>query len=207
MKLENNKVGSVIFKLNSNGFDGELIEEVDANVPFEFVYGVGSMMEGFESNLSGLQQGDKFKFMLRADEAYGPYMEEMHVELEKSIFMDSDGNMLTEELEIDNYLPMRDEDGNLLNGKVTFVGETAVKLDFNHPLATTDLYFTGEVVGVREASEEELAHGHVHGAHGHDHGHDHGHGGCGCGSGDCSTDETQKEDMGGGCGCGSGGCC
>lgn len=205
MKLENNKVGSVAFTLNSGSFEGELIENVPANDPFEFIFGNGSMMEGFEKNLSGLQVGDKFKFMLKAEEAYGPYMEEMHVELDKSIFVDSDGNMLTEELQIDNYLPMRDEEGNLLNGKVTSVTDTAVKLDFNHPLAEIDLYFSGEIVGVREATEEEIQHGHVHGAH--DHGHDHGHGGCGCGSGDCETSDMEKEEMSGGCGCGSGGCC
>ena len=202
MKLETNKVGSLAFVLNAGSYEGEVIENIPVNDPFEFIYGIGSMMEGFEKNLNGLQKGDKFKFMLKKDEAYGPYMDEMHVELDKSIFVDANGNFLSEEVQIDNYLPMRDEEGNMLNGKVTAITETSVKLDFNHPLADVDLYFQGEVVEVREASEEELSHGHVHGAHDHHH-HDHDHGGCGCGSGDCSTDEEEMS----GCGCGSGGCC
>jgi FKBP-type peptidyl-prolyl cis-trans isomerase SlyD len=54
-------------------------------------------------------------------------------------------------------------------GKVLSVGPNEVEMDFNHPLAGYELHFTGEVLDVREASKEELEHGHVHGPHGHHH--------------------------------------
>ena len=75
-------------------------------------------------------------------------------------------DMLLEEGKI---LNMQDQHGNPLRGKVTNVGDETVTMDFNHPMAGEDLYFSGEVVGVREATEEELDHGHVHGPGGHEH--------------------------------------
>jgi FKBP-type peptidyl-prolyl cis-trans isomerase SlyD len=73
---------------------------------------------------------------------------------------------------------MRDSEGNALDGTVVEVTDSAVVMDFNHPLAGQDLFFTGNVVSVRDASAEELTHGHVHN---HAHSHDHEDGGCGCG--------------------------
>ena len=64
---------------------------------------------------------------------------------------------------------MSDNDGNQLRGKIVEVDEENVKMDFNHPLAGTDLHFSGEVLEVREATEDEIAHGHAHGPHGHHH--------------------------------------
>jgi FKBP-type peptidyl-prolyl cis-trans isomerase SlyD len=64
---------------------------------------------------------------------------------------------------------MSDNDGNQLRGKIVEVDAENVKMDFNHPLAGTDLHFVGEVLEVREASEEEIAHGHAHGPNGHEH--------------------------------------
>ena len=66
-------------------------------------------------------------------------------------------------------LPMRDSEGNLLHGKVAAVDEEYVTMDFNHPLAGKDLHFSGEILEVRAASEEEMSHRHVHGAGGHHH--------------------------------------
>ena len=68
-----------------------------------------------------------------------------------------------------SFIPMQDQDGHPLQGKVLSVGESDVKLDFNHPMAGKNLHFTGEIVEVRDASDEELNHGHVHGHGGHQH--------------------------------------
>jgi FKBP-type peptidyl-prolyl cis-trans isomerase SlyD len=91
-----------------------------------------------------------------------------------------DGELQEDLLVIGNRLPMRDSEGNALDGTVVEVNEAAVVMDFNHPLAGQDLFFTGNVVNVREASADELNHRHVHG-HSHGHSHDHEQGGCGCG--------------------------
>jgi FKBP-type peptidyl-prolyl cis-trans isomerase SlyD len=64
---------------------------------------------------------------------------------------------------------MTDAEGNQLLGKVMQITDKFVEMDFNHPLAGYDLHFIGEVLDVREASAEELDHGHVHGPHGHHH--------------------------------------
>jgi FKBP-type peptidyl-prolyl cis-trans isomerase SlyD len=56
-----------------------------------------------------------------------------------------------------------------MHGKIVELDEENVKMDFNHPLAGTDLHFQGEILDIREATEDELAHGHVHGEHGHQH--------------------------------------
>jgi FKBP-type peptidyl-prolyl cis-trans isomerase SlyD len=64
---------------------------------------------------------------------------------------------------------MSDNDGNRLVGQVLEVNEEFVKMDFNHPLAGTNLHFEGVILEVRDASQEELEHGHVHGEHGHQH--------------------------------------
>ena len=64
---------------------------------------------------------------------------------------------------------MEDENGYPLSGKILEVSNESVLVDFNHPLAGLDLYFEGKILEVREATTEEIAHGHVHGAHGHHH--------------------------------------
>jgi FKBP-type peptidyl-prolyl cis-trans isomerase SlyD len=68
-----------------------------------------------------------------------------------------------------NVLPMMDENGRPFQGIVCEVTDDVVVMDFNHPMAGKDLHFTVTVVDVRPATEEELAHGHVHGTGGHQH--------------------------------------
>ena len=72
-------------------------------------------------------------------------------------------------VKLDAELPMRDSEGHTLVGKVTAITDKHVEMDFNHPLAGFDLHFRGEILDVREATNEEIAHGHVHGEHGHHH--------------------------------------
>jgi len=72
-------------------------------------------------------------------------------------------------LTIGNYIPMQDQNGYSLQGKVVKRGLDKVTMDFNHPMAGKNLHFTGDVLSVREATEEELHHGHVHGEGGHHH--------------------------------------
>jgi FKBP-type peptidyl-prolyl cis-trans isomerase SlyD len=64
---------------------------------------------------------------------------------------------------------MSDQDGNIMHGKIIAVSPEGIKMDFNHPLAGMDLHFTGQVVDVREATADEISHGHAHGPGGHHH--------------------------------------
>ena len=80
-----------------------------------------------------------------------------------------DGAFDDSRVKVGNDLEMSDADGNPLMGKVISINEQHVEMDFNHPLAGNELHFIGEVLDVREATAEELEHGHVHGPHGHHH--------------------------------------
>lgn len=154
----------------------EEIEETQPGRPLTFIYGTGSMLESFEKKLEGLKEGDKFDFVLTADEAYGQPDPENIIDLPKDIFV-VDGKFDADVVVEGAVLPMRDAQGNTLNGTVEAITDEFVKMDFNHPMAGTDLHFIGEVVEVREPREEDI---HTCG------------GSCGDGCGDS------------GCGCGCG---
>lgn len=168
MIISLNKVVSVHYTLNEGTAEGPLVETTSGREPLTFIYGVGMMIPAFEANLAGKQVGDPFAFGIPAAEAYGTYDEAALVEVPKHIF-EHDGKIPDGLLEIGNVLPLQDQEGNRLNGMVAAVGLETVKLDFNHPMAGVDLFFTGHVESIREADAEELAHGHVHGPGGHHH--------------------------------------
>jgi len=107
--------------------------------------------------------------MLTAEDAgYGAYDEQLFMNLPKDIFV-VDGEFDSEAIQPGNMVPMNDEQGNSLTAQIIEVNDEEVAVDFNHPLAGLDLHFKGTVEEVRPATEEELAHGHVHGPNGHHH--------------------------------------
>ena len=174
MIVENNKVVSVNYHLTvkdeKNG--GEtLVEKTDTANPFVFLYGSGGLLEEFESNLKGKSVGDSFDFYITAEKGYGVRNEDHIVNIPVEAFKGEDGELDTEMIAVGNVLPMVDREGNRLQGTVHEVTDTYVRMDFNHPLAGQELHFKGEVLSVREATEEEMAHGHAHGADGHHHHH------------------------------------
>ncbi|MDP4207896.1 MAG: peptidylprolyl isomerase [Bacteroidota bacterium] len=182
MVIEKNKVVSLVYELQ---VDGEVIESLNEDRPLTFIYGTGALLPKFEANISGLKVGDAFSFELKSEDAYGLATEDAVVEIPKSVF-EIDGEFDNEMVKEGNAIPMMDGEGNRLNGVVVAVNAETITMDFNHPLAGDDLSFKGSVVEVREASAEELEHGHIHAA-----------GGCGEGcNSDCSSDE----------GCCGGGC-
>lgn len=160
MKIQNDTVATIMFELTVGGYDGELVENTDPEKPFEFLYGRGNLLPAFEAELLGLEEGDSFRFMLKSEEGYGAYDPELVVKFDKKLFYDSKG-MLPEDVAVDNFLPMKDDKGNTLSGKVTEVGDDFVEMDFNHPLVDMDLYFTGEIIRVRPATPTELERGDV----------------------------------------------
>lgn len=168
MVIESNKVVSVHYTLTEGTAEGQLVESTTGGEPLVFIFGAGMMIPDFELKLAGKKVGDKFAFGIPADKAYGVYDETALVDVPKSIFED-DGKVPEGLLEIGQMLPLQDQDGNRLNGVVAAVGDENVKIDFNHPMAGVDLFFTGHVEALRDAEAAELEHGHVHGAGGHHH--------------------------------------
>lgn len=176
MVVTNDKVVSLSYELKVNG---ELVDQADANNPLEFLFGHGALIARFEQNINNLAIGDAFDFMIPSNEGYGNVNQDAIIDLPKDIFK-VDGEIDEGLLEIGKWLPMLDQDGNSLNGKIIEIADEHVVMDFNHPLAGQDLHFTGKVESIREATTEELSHGHVHG-HNHHHDHDHDHSGGCCG--------------------------
>ncbi len=161
MIIEENKVVSLIYELRQDNKEGEIVEALDTSKPLTFLYGRGNLLPKFEDNLSGLKQGDSFEFQLVSDDAYGPVQENAVVDVPMSVF-EVEGEIDKNILSVGNTIPMLDREGRRLNGVVKDIGEEAVKMDFNHPMAGNDLYFKGEVTDVRDATKAELEHGHVH---------------------------------------------
>ncbi|MCA6437918.1 MAG: FKBP-type peptidyl-prolyl cis-trans isomerase [Bacteroidetes bacterium] len=170
MKISHNKVVAVNYYLTgSKGQSAEeLIEQTSAENPFVFLVGHGGVLPDFETHLSDKTKGDKFDFRIGAAKAYGNYEQDYVAKLDKSIFM-VDGKFDSERIKVGEDVEMNDQDGNRLVGHVLEVSDNHVDMDFNHPLAGYDLHFIGEVLDVREASAEEIDHGHVHGPGGHHH--------------------------------------
>lgn len=199
MIADKNNVVSIVYELREGSKEGEIVESLNDSNPLTFLFGTGGLLPKFEEKLNGLTAGDDFEFLLRSEDAYGPVIENAIVNVPKSVF-EIDGKIDESLMQLGNTVPMMDAEGRRLNGKVIAVEPEAVTMDFNHPMAGNDLHFKGQVTEVRNATEEELTHGHLHG---------HGHGGnCGCGSGEGSCSEGSCEDVacndneGKSCGCG-----
>lgn len=168
MKISNQSVVSLSYILKQDDGNGAVIEIAKESEPLVFIYGIGQMIPKFEENLNALQTGDLFEFTLASGDAYGEYEADAIIDLDKEIFS-IDGVVDEEMLTIGNLIPMRDNHGNMLQGKVVNVAQDIVKMDFNHPMAGKNLHFSGKILDVRTASQEELDHGHVHGDGGHHH--------------------------------------
>lgn len=194
----NNRFVSISYSLYIDE-DGEkrLVEKTTDDKPFELITGFGIALDSFEQQVTPLEKGAKFDFSLTKDEAYGDYRDDLLMELGRDVFS-INGHFDHEHVYQDAVIQMQNEEGNRFYGRVVEVGEEKVKIDLNHPLAGETLYFKGEVLENREATEDEINHlmkhltggcgghcGDCEGGCGHDHSHeccDHQHeDGCDCG--------------------------
>lgn len=168
MTVGENKVVSMTYTLREESSAGQMIQKVTEDRPFVYLFGIGGLLPSFKTNLEGLNAGDNFSFILQKDEAYGLPSDENIIRLNKKVF-EIDGVFDEEAIKVGEIIPMEDEHGYPLSGRILEVDADSVLVDFNHPLAGLDLYFEGKILDVRDATHEELAHGHVHGLHDHHH--------------------------------------
>jgi FKBP-type peptidyl-prolyl cis-trans isomerase SlyD len=170
MTIKKDTVVAVNYHLTSkvDGGAENLVEQTSTDHPFVFLTGSGSLLPDFEKELMGKKTGDTFDFHIKAANAYGLKEQEYIIKVNKEAFV-VDGKFDEERVKVGNELEMNDTEGNVLLGIVTTIGVEDVTMDFNHPLAGQDLHFVGSVLDVREATAEELEHGHVHGPGGHHH--------------------------------------
>ena len=168
--IRENQVVTITYDLSVTDENQEkvLVESAEADSPMVFLFGHSGLPDEFELQLSGKNPGDAFQFSLTPEQAYGDYDDEALVEIPKEVFL-IDGKTDDDMLQVGNFLPMADNEGNHMQAKVVSIGDTAVQMDFNHPLAGMMMHFAGKVESVREATADELTHGHAHGEGGHQH--------------------------------------
>jgi FKBP-type peptidyl-prolyl cis-trans isomerase SlyD len=170
MKIAKNTVVTVHYKLSDA--QGNLIEE--SREPMVYLHGgYENTLPKIEEALDGQDKGYQTTIQVEPEDAFGEYDANL-VKIEAR-------NRLPEPIEVgmqfEGTPDTDDSDDESLIFTVTEIADDKVVLDGNHPLAGIALRFSLDVADVRAASDEEIAHGHVHGAHGHHHGHEHGEGG------------------------------
>ncbi|MBN2347484.1 MAG: peptidylprolyl isomerase [Bacteroidales bacterium] len=164
MKVSKNRVISLTYELRVDHSEGDVVESLSPDAPLTFLFGQGQLLPKFEENIDGLAIGEEFDFNLKDDEGYGPFSENSIVNVPIHAF-EVDGKIDNELLQIGRQIPMQDSQGNRLNGIVTEINDETVKMDFNHPLAGKALFFKGKITEIREATEDEMHHGHAHTEH------------------------------------------
>lgn len=153
MKIKNDLVVSIHFGVAE--VDGNALDSTENGAPLEYIQGAGYLVPGLEAELTGKEVGDKFDVKLEAQDAYGEFQEELVQQVPRNLFEGVD------EIEVGMSF-QADTDQGPRTVEVTEVTEDMVSIDANHPLAGMALQFVGEVVGIREATAEELDHGHIH---------------------------------------------
>lgn len=172
MNIEKNLVVTLGYTLKSRtglSLEEKQVEQTTAENPFVFLFGSGMLLPDFEKNLGGKKSGDKFDFYISAEKGYGMKNDKHVMNIPIESFKNPDGTLDLNQIRTGNTLTMSDDKGNQLQGNILEVTPVHVRMDFNHPLAGHELHFTGEILDVRTATEEEISHGHVHGPGGHHH--------------------------------------
>ncbi|WP_415062421.1 FKBP-type peptidyl-prolyl cis-trans isomerase [Bdellovibrio sp.] len=141
------------------GPDGNILDASEKGQPLPFLEGAGQIIPKLEEEIKDLKEGDKKIVKLAAADAYG--------EMKENMFMDVPKEELAHlpQLEIGSHLRLELGQGAHIV-RVSKITDTHVTLDGNHPLAGQDLEFSIEMVLIRDATTEEVLHGHPHGLHG-----------------------------------------
>jgi FKBP-type peptidyl-prolyl cis-trans isomerase SlyD len=152
--VKNGTVVSIAYTLRLA--NGDLVDASPADEPLEYLHGAENIVPGLEKALNGLHVGDKRDVEVSPEEGYGDYDPEF-VEVVDRSDLPKD---LT--LQLGMTIAVTDDEGYIDEAIVREISKSTVTLDFNHPLAGQKLFFAIEVVDLREADEDELAHGHPH---------------------------------------------
>ena len=161
MQVSEQKVVTMNYEVADD--QGQLIDRSEEGDPLAYIHGNGQLIPGLETALEGRSKGDKVAVHVTPEQGYGERDEEGVQTVARNQFDDS------VEIEVGMQFEAQDDDeGHQIVTVVAVDGEN-ITLDTNHPLAGKNLRFKVEILDVRDASAEELSHGHVHGPGGHDH--------------------------------------
>ena len=157
--VQDGLVVSMDYKLT---VDGEVLDTSDGIGPLQFLAGYGNIVPGLEREMIGMKIGESKDVVVKPEDGYGEFDDEAFMEVPRSEFPTD------MEIEEGVELNVTDEDGQNQYARVESLTAETVRLDFNHPLAGAELHFNVKVVALRDPTEEELDHGHVH-EEGHHH--------------------------------------
>ncbi len=161
MPFETNKVVKMNYTLKDS--EGIVIDTTENKEAFSFLSGANQVLPKLEEEVGTMLIGSKKNVKLSAEEAYGVYDEKAIQNVAKSTFPKDTT------VEVGMGFMANSPDGQPMPFKISAVDGDDVTIDFNHPLAGKDLEFDVHLADIRDASEEEAAHGHVHGPGGHHH--------------------------------------
>jgi FKBP-type peptidyl-prolyl cis-trans isomerase SlyD len=142
--------------------EGQVVDSSEGAAPLVYLHGQGDVIPGLEAALLGKAPGEEFDVTVEPADAYGEYNEEMVQVVPRTVF---EG---VENIETGMVFTAQAQNGPVQLTVAKIDGDD-ITVDPNHPLSGKTLHFSGSVIEVREATEEELTHGHVHGEGGHQH--------------------------------------
>lgn len=153
---------AVLFHYTLTDENGTQLDSSKGKDPLAYLHGHNNIIPGLEKAMEGKQAGDVMVVTVEAAEAYGERHEQMVQQVPRESFQ-------AEEIKVGQRFEAKAPSGNTINVLITEVTDDTVTVDGNHPLAGKALTFDVRIEAVREASEEELEHGHIHGRGGHVH--------------------------------------
>jgi FKBP-type peptidyl-prolyl cis-trans isomerase SlyD len=160
MQIEARKVVTLNYTLTDN--DGNVIDQ-SSDSSFAYLHGANNIIPGLENALEGRSAGDSLNVSVTPSDGYGERDPAKTQAVPRNMFPED------AEIEVGMQFHAQGPNGETLVVSVAAVEDDTITVDGNHPLAGVQLNFAVEVIGVREASKEELEHGHVHGPGGHHH--------------------------------------
>lgn len=160
MRIAKHKVATIDYTLTDE--DQNVIDTSEGSEPLSYIHGTGSIIPGLEQALNGKGPGESLEVTVPPSEAYGERDSNLMKVVPKDRFEHP------EEIEVGMQFHSHDDDGAHIVTVVDVSGDN-ITIDGNHPLAGMTLNFAVKIVDVRDATSEELNHGHVHGPGGHDH--------------------------------------
>ena len=160
MHIENDRVVSLAYTLRDS--DDNIIDQSDDG-SFWYLHGASNIIPGLESALTGKSKGDELAVSVAPEDGYGMREEERIQDVPRNMFPDD------QELATGMQFHAQSPDGHAVMVTIARIEGDTVTVDGNHPLAGVQLHFVVKIMDIREATQEELEHGHVHGPGGHHH--------------------------------------
>ncbi|PIE45051.1 MAG: peptidylprolyl isomerase [Gammaproteobacteria bacterium] len=154
---------AVFFNYTLTDKDGNVLDQTPEGQSLAYLHGHNNIIPGLEKQLEGKSAGDKLTAIVNPAEAYGEHQPEAIHQVSRQQFQGVD------EVEVGMQFHSQTENGQMMQISVVNVSDDTITIDANHPLAGKQLHFNVEIIEVRDATEEEIAHGHIHGQGGVQH--------------------------------------